>query len=65
VGQVATVAVPLAPDGRVRVLGEDWAASLASGAGGAPGAAVPAVQAGSQVRIVAIEGLRLLVEPIN
>ncbi|HEU5348842.1 MAG TPA: NfeD family protein, partial [Ktedonobacterales bacterium] len=57
VGQQATVLTSLAPEGRVRVLGEDWAARLAH-----PEAASP-VEAGASVRVVRVEGLRVLVEP--
>jgi membrane-bound serine protease (ClpP class) len=57
IGQLATVTVPLAPEGRVRVLGENWAAVLDDPAAGP-------VPAGSQVRIVAVEGLRLRVRPV-
>jgi membrane-bound serine protease (ClpP class) len=57
VGQQATALTPLAPDGRVRVLGEDWAARLAR-PGGQP------VDTGAQVRIARVEGLRVLVEPV-
>lgn len=58
VGQQATVLTPLAPDGRVRVLGEDWAARLAHPDG------APAIEPGSSVRVVRVEGLRVLVEPV-
>lgn len=57
IGQRATALTPLAPDGRVRVLGEDWAARLAH-----PDA-MPAVEPGAAVRVIRIEGLRVMVEP--
>lgn len=57
IGQTATVLVPLAPAGRVRLRGENWAARLASGDG--------AVRAGEAVRITGIEGITLAVEPIS
>ncbi|MGE5334479.1 MAG: NfeD family protein, partial [Nitrososphaerota archaeon] len=57
VGQQATVLASLAPEGRVRVLGEDWAARLAR-----PDSSPP-VEAGASVRVVRVEGLRVLVEP--
>jgi membrane-bound serine protease (ClpP class) len=60
VGQQATVLTPLAPDGRVRVLGENWAARLAL----PDGAATPTIEAGATVRIVRVEGLTVLVEPV-
>jgi membrane-bound ClpP family serine protease len=59
IGQHATALTPLTPDGRVRVLGEDWAARLAH-----PEDA-PAVEPGAKVRVLRIEGLRALVEPIT
>ena len=59
IGQQATALTPLTPDGRVRVLGEDWAARLAH-----PEDA-PAVEPGAKVRVLRIEGLRALVEPIT
>jgi membrane-bound serine protease (ClpP class) len=58
IGQVVTVIEPLAPVGRVNLLGENWIAKLspkASEAGPLP--------AGARVRIVRVEGLMLLVEP--
>jgi membrane-bound serine protease (ClpP class) len=58
VGQQATVLTPLAPDGRVRVLGEDWAARLAQ-----PEPNAPTLEPGARVRVVRVEGLRVVVEP--
>jgi membrane-bound serine protease (ClpP class) len=55
VGQQATVLTPLAPDGRVRVMGEDWGASLAQ-------SDAPPIEAGASVRVVRVEGLKVLVE---
>jgi membrane-bound serine protease (ClpP class) len=57
IGQTATVIVALAPSGRVRLRGENWAARLASGE--AP------VRAGASVRIRGIEGITLIVEPVT
>jgi membrane-bound serine protease (ClpP class) len=54
-GQLAVVITPLAPDGRVRILGEDWSATLTD-----PSASAAV---GDKVRIVRVEGLRLRVEP--
>ena len=56
VGQQATVLTSLAPDGRVRVMGEDWSARLAQ-------SDAPPVEAGASVRVVRVEGLKVLVEP--
>jgi membrane-bound serine protease (ClpP class) len=60
IGQRATVLVALAPEGRIRVLGEDWAARLA------PGVAVstPRLEVGTEVRVVGVDGLKLIVEPV-
>ncbi len=57
IGQVATVIVPLAPTGRVRVRGENWAARLA----GAEGSA----RLGEAVRIRGIDGMTLIVESVS
>ena len=62
VGQEATVIQPLAPDGRVRVLGEDWSATLVQPKSGAGVATTTGV--GERVRVVGAEGLRLRVEPL-
>ena len=62
VGQVATVISPLQPDGslRVRVLGEDWSATLVPGQEDD----VPtAIEPGAHVRVTGIRGLRLRVRP--
>lgn len=61
IGQTATVTVALTPEGRVRVLGENWSAVLEAPAAGSDGAREAEV--GSQVRIVAVDGLRLRVRP--
>lgn len=55
-GQMAQVTVTLAPSGRVKLFGEDWAAR---------NVVVPEVpvEVGQKVRVVGIEGLTLLVEP--
>ncbi|HXV34001.1 MAG TPA: NfeD family protein [Gaiellaceae bacterium] len=51
VGTVGRVVTPCAPLGQVRVQGELWRARCPEGAG-----------AGEEVRVVALEGLTLLVE---
>ncbi len=58
-GQTGQVIVPLSPEGRVKVLGEDWAAELA------PETAIlnMTVAANQKVRVVAYDGLKLIVEP--
>jgi membrane-bound serine protease (ClpP class) len=57
IGKTATVIVALAPTGRVRLLGENWAARLASGEGPA--------RVGESVRITGIDGITLIVEPVS
>src|SRR5262249_24882624 len=52
VGTLGTVVSPCRPDGSVRVAGELWHARGAARAG-----------AGARVRVLAIDGLTLLVEP--
>lgn len=52
IGQIATVAVRLAPRGKVQVHGEWWDAVCAT-----------TVEAGARVRIVAVQGMLLTVEP--
>jgi membrane-bound serine protease (ClpP class) len=61
VGQIGTVTTPLSPGGRVKVLGEDWAAELS------PDVAVFAITMGAerQVRVTGYEGLTLVVEPVE
>ncbi len=56
IGATATALTPLLPEGRVRYQGEDWAAIVE--------APTTSVDAGSEVQIVAVEGLRLHVRPI-
>lgn len=60
IGQRATVVDPLAPDGRVRVQGELWAAHLDP----LSTSADIRVENGQEVRIVGVEGLKLIVEPV-
>lgn len=60
IGQTAIVIVTLAPEGRVRILGEDWAARLP----GSVGPQTP-IEAGQQVRVKGRDGLALLVEPLQ
>lgn len=62
IGQEAIVIQELAPAGRVRVLGEDWSATLAPPAKGVGVATSVAV--GARVRVVGAEGLRLRVAPV-
>jgi membrane protein implicated in regulation of membrane protease activity len=52
VGAVGTVTEPLAPVGQIRVLGELWEAR-----------STRTLLAGSSIRVVAVHGLRLDVEP--
>jgi membrane-bound serine protease (ClpP class) len=52
VGAVGTVTEPLAPVGQIRVLGELWEAR-----------STRTLPAGSSIRVVAVQGLRLDVEP--
>jgi membrane-bound serine protease (ClpP class) len=58
IGKVATVTVPLAPSGRVNLLGEEWAAKNLA----APD--VP-IEVGQKVRVVEIKGLTLYVAPVE
>jgi membrane-bound serine protease (ClpP class) len=58
VGQTAVVISTLAPGGRVRILGEDWSATLVAGRGAPAGVALRA-EVGATVRIVAVRGLTL------
>lgn len=60
-GETAIVLAPLAPTGRVRVLGEDWAARL-KGTPVGPSGEVPADE---KVRVIARDGLTLIVEPVQ
>jgi membrane-bound serine protease (ClpP class) len=57
IGQTATVIVALAPAGRVRLRGENWAARLSSGEGSA--------RLGDVVRITGIDGMTLIVEEVS
>jgi membrane-bound serine protease (ClpP class) len=61
IGKTATVIVPLAPTGRVRLLGENWAARLA---GNLADNEAP-IRAGQSVRITDIDGITLVVEPVS
>jgi membrane-bound serine protease (ClpP class) len=60
IGQRGTVLQPLAPEGRVRVQGENWAARLDARST----AAGTRVEAGQEVRVVGVDGLKLIVEPL-
>jgi membrane-bound serine protease (ClpP class) len=53
VGATGTVPTPLAPSGQIRVLGETWEAQAAA-----------AVPVGETVRVLAVHGLKLDVEPV-
>jgi membrane-bound serine protease (ClpP class) len=57
IGEKAVVTVPLAPRGRVKVLGEDWAARLAT-----PASVSQPVEAKTSVLVVGVDGLTLIVE---
>lgn len=57
IGATATALTPLLPEGRVSYGGEDWAAILDGPA--------TSVDQGSQVHILAVEGLRLHVAPVR
>jgi membrane-bound serine protease (ClpP class) len=61
VGQTGYVTTPLSPGGRVKVLGEDWAAELS------PAVAVfdMTIGADRQVQVTGYEGLTLIVEPVE
>ncbi|HEX3270351.1 MAG TPA: NfeD family protein, partial [Ktedonobacterales bacterium] len=61
IGQTATVIASLAPTGRVRVRGENWAARLA---GDSADSAEP-MRTGQSVRIRSIDGMTLIVEPVS
>lgn len=54
VGATGQVTTALAPSGQIRVLGETWEARAAS-----------AVPVGDTVRVVAVHGLKLDVEPLT
>jgi membrane-bound serine protease (ClpP class) len=59
-GQTGQVTAPLKPEGRVKVLGEDWAAELAPEVADLD-MTIPADQ---EVRVTAYDGLKLVVEPV-
>jgi membrane-bound serine protease (ClpP class) len=59
-GQTGQVTVPLEPEGRVKVLGEDWAAELAPEEADLD-MTIPANQ---EVRVTAYDGLKLVVESV-
>lgn len=56
IGATVIASTPLQPEGRVSYQGEDWAAVLDN-----PSASV---DPGTEVRIIAVEGLLLHVQPI-
>ncbi len=57
IGAKAIALTALLPEGRVNYAGENWAAILVP--------PTPSLDAGSEVQIVAVEGLRLFVQPIR
>jgi membrane-bound serine protease (ClpP class) len=61
IGKTATVIAPLAPIGRVRLFGENWAARLA---GNHANNEEP-IRTGQSVRITGIDGITLIVEPVS
>jgi membrane-bound serine protease (ClpP class) len=61
IGQTAIVTVPLAPYGRVKVLGEDWAAELTE----LDRLTGERVEADERVQVIARDGLKLIVEPLR
>jgi membrane-bound serine protease (ClpP class) len=60
IGETARVHEKLGPTGRVAFQGQLWFAELNA----EPGDVAPPVPAGAQVRIVAVRGLTLIVEPL-
>ncbi len=58
VGRIGTVKVALTPKGQVQVAGELWSAEVT------PKSAAP-VTAGTRVRVVAVDGLRVIVETVT
>jgi membrane protein implicated in regulation of membrane protease activity len=58
-GEIATVIIPLAPVGRVRLHGEDWEAVLIDIAPDL------LITSGTPVRVVAVHELRLFVTPLS
>lgn len=64
IGTAATVTVPLAPTGRVRIYGEDWAARLAEPAATVVKVTGEPVAAQRQVRVKGRDRLTLIVEPL-
>ena len=57
----SNVIVALAPAGRVRLRGENWAARLA----GDHGDNEAPIRTGQSVRITGIDGITLIVEPVS
>jgi membrane protein implicated in regulation of membrane protease activity len=56
-GQLVTVIEPLAPTGRVKLRGENWAARQA-------GPSLHPAETGQKARVTGVSGLTLLVEPL-
>jgi membrane-bound ClpP family serine protease len=56
VGATVSVVSPLAPEGQVQVKGELWRARTTG---------AETVDAGGEVRVLALEGLTLVVEPVS
>lgn len=55
IGRVGTAEEPLDPEGIVLVFGERWSATSPSGE----------IDVGTQVRVVSVDGMRLVVEPVE
>jgi membrane-bound serine protease (ClpP class) len=55
VGEEGVAVTDIAPEGQVRARRETWSSAAAG----------PAIQAGARVRILRVEGLRLIVEPVG
>jgi membrane protein implicated in regulation of membrane protease activity len=56
IGARAIALTPLVPEGRISYAGENWAATIEP--------RTRFIEAGSSVRITAVEGLRLRVQPV-
>jgi membrane-bound serine protease (ClpP class) len=65
IGKTATVIVALAPTGRVRLLGENWAARLAGNRVDNRADKEAPIRTGQSVRITGIDGITLIVEPVS
>jgi membrane-bound serine protease (ClpP class) len=65
IGKTATVIAPLAPTGRVLLLGENWAARLADNHADYRADPEAPIRTGQSVRITGIDGITLIVEPVS